>query len=280
MIEIGKYQKLKGIKATPQGIYFTDEEESEEILLPVKFVPDDFYIGDELELYIYTDSEDRIIATTQRPKITAGEFGSLKVIEVNKVGAFLDNYLDKDLLVPFREQKVDMERGQYYVVYQYLDEDSGRLVASSKLDKFLVSEVEGLENNQEVDLLIVKATELGYNAIINNRYKGLIYNNEVFRPIKKGDQLKGYIKNIREDGKIDLSLQQQGYGHVEPSAATILEKLEAQRGFIPLTDKSSPEEIIRAFNMSKKTFKKALGQLYRKRQVRLEEDGIYLVEIR
>lgn len=280
MIEIGKYQKLKGIKATPQGIYFTDEEESEEILLPVKFVPDDFYIGDELELYIYTDSEDRIIATTQRPKITAGEFGSLKVIEVNKVGAFLDNFLDKDLLVPFREQKVDMERGQYYVVYQYLDEDSGRLVASSKLDKFLEAEVEGLENNQEVDLLIVKATELGYNAIINNQYKGLLYNNEVFRPIKKGDRLKGYIKNIREDGKIDLSLQQQGYGHVEPSAAIILEKLEAQRGFIPLTDKSSPEEIVRAFNMSKKTFKKALGQLYRKRQVRLEEDGIYLVEIR
>lgn len=277
MIEIGKYQTLKAARRIAHGMALVDEE-GDDVLLPKKYVPESLAPGDAIEVFVYTDSEDWPVATTQRPKATLGQFACLQVKEVASFGAFLDWGLDKDLLAPFAEQARKMERGKSYLVYLLLDEQTDRLIASSKLAKFLETENIKLAEGEEVDLLIGPATDLGFNAIINHRYRGLLYKSELFRPLQPGDQCKGYVKTIRPDKKIDLTLQKPGYAHVEPNARKILQVLEKNNGFLGLHDKSDPAEIAARLQMSKKTFKKAIGALYKQRLIRIEADGVYLVQ--
>ncbi|MFY7908123.1 MAG: S1 RNA-binding domain-containing protein [Emticicia sp.] len=275
MLDLGVKNTLRILRGTGVGMFLGDAE-GNDVLLPKKYIPEDAIVGDDIEVFIYRDSEDRIIATTLEPKIQLNEFAYLQVKAVTQVGAFLDWGLEKDLFVPFREQNKKMEVDKWYVVYLYIDEDTDRLAASCKVNRFFEKENIDLTIGQEVDILVFEETDLGMNAIINNRYKGLIYENEIFQRIKVGTRTKAYVKNIRDDKRIDLSLQKQGYANVEPNAERILEKLKANNGFLDLTDKSDANYVMYQLEMSKKTFKKAAGALYRQRIIRIEEDGIYL----
>lgn len=234
-------------------------------------------VGSDVEVFVYRDSKDRLIATTLKPKAQVGEFAFLKVVSINRSGAFLDWGLEKDLFVPFKEQRFKMFEGFSYMVYLYVDSLTDRIVASSKLNKFFITEPIDLENGQEIEAMIYEETKLGYNCIIDQKYKGLIYANEVFTKLKEGETVKAYVKNIRPDKLIDVSLQKSGFKNVLSSTDIILNYLNDHKGYLDLTDKSSPEEIAERFAMSKATFKKSLGVLYRQRKVRLEADGVYLV---
>lgn len=275
MVEIGKYSELKVVKLLDFGAYL-DGGDKGEILLPIRQVPPNTEIGDEVEVFLYTDSEDRLIATSKEPNAIAEEFAVLKVIDINKTGAWLDWGLDKHLLVPFREQKQDMEADKSYLVYVYLDPESNRMAASSKLDKFLDNIPPEYEEGQEVDILISNKSEIGYTVVINNLHSGLLYANEVFQKIYRGDKMKAYIKKVREDEKIDLILDKPGYGKIDSISQSILDKIKEHGGFILQTDKSSPEEIQRTFGISKKSFKKAVGALYKQKLISIEEKGIRL----
>lgn len=277
MIEIGNYNKLRVVKEVDFGVYL-DGGDAGEILMPLKYVPEGTKPDDEVEVFIYSDSEDRLIATRETPLAKVGEFACLKVKSVNKYGAFLDWGLLKDLLVPFREQKSDMIEGYSYVVYIYLDEQTNRPAASAKVEKYFIDKIPEYEVNQEVKILIQAATEIGYKAIVENKYSGLLYKNEVYRNIEKGDKTKAYIKKIREDGKIDLSLQKSGYQHIDETSLNILETLKDKRGFIAASDKSTPEMINAIFGISKKAFKKAIGALYKQRLITITDEGIKLIE--
>lgn len=277
MIKLGEFNTLKAYRQTENGVYLCDEQELNEVLLPNKYVPDEMEKGDEIEVFIYKDSEDRITATTLKPKILLHQYAFLKVNDVNRFGAFLDWGLEKDLMVPFSQQNKKMRPSSYYLVYLYIDEQTERLVASAKLRHFLQEEPLTIEEGEEVDLIIWEQTDIGYNVIINNLHKGLVYKNEIFRRINIGNQLKGFVKEIREDNRIDISLQKQGYGNVVSKIDPIVEALQMNGGFLPLNDKSAPDEIYKRMKMSKKTFKKAIGALYRERKIRIEADGIYLV---
>ncbi|MCK8493387.1 MULTISPECIES: CvfB family protein [Spirosoma] len=280
MIEIGRMNKLTALRATSVG-FFLGESDSynspDDVLLPNKYVPASLAVGDEIEVFIYTDSEDRPIATTLTPHIMRDEFAPLPVVSVTNVGAFLDWGLEKDLLVPFREQSRPMVVGKWYVVYMYLDKDTGRLVASSKVSRFLDDDVSDLCKGDDVDLLVYESTDLGFNVIINDRFQGLLYHTGIFRPVQPGDRMPGFIKHIRDDKLIDVSLQQEGFQNVEPSAQQILDALNANNGFLPLNDKSDPQLIYQTLEMSKKTFKKAIGTLYKERKIVIQNDGIALV---
>ncbi|NLB35643.1 MAG: GntR family transcriptional regulator [Elusimicrobia bacterium] len=279
MPRLGKYNRLKIIKTVDFGLYLDGGEEFGEVLLPTRYIPEGVSEGDLLRVFLYRDSEDRVIATTEKPYAEVDGFAYLKVSAVNNLGAFLDWGLMKELLLPFSEQKGRVKVGDWCSVYIYLDEKSGRLVASERLGRFLSEEPPSYRINQEVRLFIYDETPEAFRAIINNSHTGLLYKNEVFVPLEKGRRIRGYIKKLREDSKIDLSLQKSGYkGNVLPAASAILEKLKESEGYIPLTDKSPPKEIYRIFGFSKKNFKKAVGNLYRKRLIRLEEDGIYLID--
>ncbi len=271
----GETNLLTAKRRTLNGYYLIDDENSE-VLLPNKYVPSGMKPGDEISVFIYKDSEDRIIATTIKPYIMLNEFAVLEVVDVNPVGAFLDWGLEKDLLVPYSEQSSKMQVGSNYPVYLFLDEKTQRLVASGKTNKFLEQEEVKVYNGDEVDLLICNSTVLGINVIINNLYKGLLYDNELFQAVTEGDRITGYIKNVRPDNKIDVSLQKQGYVNVEPNAQKILQKLNDNDGFLNITDKSDPIIILAKLEMSKKTFKKAIGALYKQKIIRIEKDGIYL----
>lgn len=275
MLHLGIKNTLRILRGTGVGMFLGDDE-GNDVLLPKKYVPEDAIVGDDIEVFIYRDSEDRIIATNLEPKIQLNQFACLQVKSVTAIGAFLDWGLEKDLFVPFREQNKKMEEGRWYAVYLYLDEETDRLVASCKVNRYFEKENIDLQIGQEVDLLIFEETDLGLNAIINNKYKGLIYENEIFQRIKIGTRTKGFVKNIRDDNRVDLSLQKQGYANVEPNAQRILEKLKANNGFLDLTDKSDANYVMYQLEMSKKTFKKAVGALYRQKIIRIEEDGIYL----
>jgi len=276
MIELGNYNTLKILRETAVGLFLGDDD-VDDLLLPSKYVPDNFSIGDDLSVFCYLDYEERPIATTLKPLIKRNSFGFLRVAEVNDFGAFLDWGLEKHLLVPFREQQIKMIEGNSYVVYCYLDEKTFRLVASSRLDKFTMNEEISLNPKEEVDLLVSRRSELGWNVIINNKYNGLVFESEVYQPMNVGDSLKGYVKKIREDNKVDISLKPIGHLGLEPAAKQIFEKLELANGYIPLHDKSSPEDIQKMFQMSKKTFKKAIGTLYKERKIKIKSDGIYTV---
>lgn len=278
MIHLGEFNTLKAYRKTDNGYYLCDEEELNEVLLPNKYIPQNLKTNDPIKVFIYKDSEDRLIATTLTPKILLHRFAYLPVVEVNRFGAFLDWGLEKDLMVPYAQQNKKMRRGGRYLVYLYVDEQTERLVASCKLHHFLQQEPITVEKGDEVDLIIWEQTDMGYNAIINNLHKGLIYKNEIFQKLRAGDRMKGFIKEIREDSKIDISLQRQGYSNVTSNIDPILQALQQNNGFLPLNDKSAPDAIYQRFQVSKKTFKKAIGALYRERKIRIESDGIYLVD--
>ncbi|MBQ0908680.1 GntR family transcriptional regulator [Flavobacterium sp. F-328] len=283
MIEIGKYNTLTILRDTQVGLFLgnpeLDPEGIHDVLLPNKYVPKVFEIGEELIVFVYLDHEQRPVATTLEPSILLNEFALLRVNYTNQVGAFMDWGMEKDILVPFKEQARPMEKGKRYLVYLYLDEKTNRLVASSKLNQFLKNENLTVEKGEEVDLIVSHITELGINVIINEKYKGLMYKDEVYDDaIRTGDRMRGYIKAIRPDNKIDVSLQIQGYQSIEPNAEKILDELRASRGFLRLTDNSHPEDIKTVLKMSKKTFKKAIGALYREQRIEIKEDGIYLIK--
>ncbi|MCF8245358.1 MAG: GntR family transcriptional regulator [Saprospiraceae bacterium] len=277
MIILGKYNRLRAVRQTDNGVYLTDREGTREVLLPNKYIPEDgLEEGQYLRVFIFKDSEDRITATTAEPKIMLNEFACLQVREVNNIGAFLDWGLEKDLMVPFKEQPGRMMMGGWYMVYLFLDEKTERLVASGRYQKFLEKEDIDLKKGQAVDVIIDDRTDLGTNVIINHRYRGLVYENELFEQVQRGDERKGFVKLVRPDGKIDVTLQRPGYGKVETNSEKLLAKLQVNNGFLPFGDKSAPADIARVFEMSKKTFKMTLGKLYKERQVRIEPDGIYL----
>lgn len=277
MIEIGKLNTLTIVKDLDFGVYL-DGGDGLEILLPARYVPKNVKPGDEIEVFIYHDNEGRLIATTAKPLAQVGEFQFMEVKSVNNTGAFLEWGLMKDLLVPFKEQKMPMREGKWYLVYVHIDHVTGRIVASARIDKYLDNVVPDYTVNQEVDLLVADETEIGYKVIINNLHWGLVYHNEVFRRLEKGEHLKGYIKEVREDEKIDVSLTPLGYQKVEGIAGTVLEALKLQGGYIPVHDKSEPELIYSLFRCSKKAFKQAIGSLYKKQLVSLEPEGIRLIE--
>lgn len=277
MIEIGKLNTLTIVKDLDFGVYL-DGGDGLEILLPARYVPKNVKPGDEIEVFIYHDNEGRLIATTAKPLAQVGEFQFMEVKSVNNTGAFLEWGLMKDLLVPFKEQKMPMREGKWYLVYVHIDHVTGRIVASARIDKYLDNVVPDYTVNQEVDLLVADETEIGYKVIINNLHWGLVYHNEVFRRLEKGEHLKGYIKEVREDEKIDVSLTPLGYQKVEGIAGTVLEALKLQGGYIPVHDKSEPELIYSLFRCSKKAFKQAIGSLYKKQLISLEPEGIRLIE--
>lgn len=277
MVEIGKYNTLKIVKDLDFGVYLDGGNELE-ILLPARYVPKNVKPGDKVEVFIYHDNEGRIIATTAKPLAVVGEFKFMEVKSVNNIGAFLEWGLMKDLLVPFKEQKMPMREGKWYLVYVHQDHVTQRIVASARIDKYLDNVVPDYTPNQEVDLLVADETDIGYKVIINNLHWGLLYHNEVFRRLEKGEELKGYIKEVREDEKIDVSLTPLGYQKVEGIAGTILESLKAQGGFIAVHDKSEPDVIYSLFRCSKKAFKQAIGALYKQHYIILEEGGIRLAE--
>lgn len=277
MIDIGKINKLTILRSTDNGFYLIDEEENE-VLLPNNYIKEGWAIGDEVEVFVFNDSEDRLTATTIEPKIKLDGFALLQVNDVNSVGAFLNWGLPKDLFVPFKEQKHKMREGKFYVVTMFLDYDTERLVASSRIDSFLEYEDIELTNGQEVDLIIYERTPMGYNCVINGLYKGLIYENEVFRDLNIGEKTTGYIKNVREDLKIDVSLQKVGYVAQDENQEKIMNILKGDAGYIGLTDKSKPEAIYEELRMSKKAFKKAIGGLYKQKLIWLKKDGVYLTK--
>lgn len=275
MIKIGKYNTLTVVKVVDFGVYL-DGEERGEILLPNEYVPQNCFPDDSLKVFIYFDSEDRIIATTETPEILVGEFAYMKVVSVSKTGAFLDWGLRKDLLVPFREQRVRMEEGRSYLVYAYVDEETDRIVATAKIEKYLDRTPPDYEPWQEVDVLIARPTDLGYAVIVNHAHWGVIYRNEIFQPLRIGQKLKAYIKEIRPDGKIDLVLQKPGYDQIALLSQQILKKIRDNGGALDVSDKSSPEMIYQLFGCSKKNYKKAIGALYKQGIIELQEEEIRL----
>ena len=258
------------------GAYLANET-GDEILLPKQYSPSHLRLNDEITVFVYKDNSNRLVATTQKPVFTLHEFAALEATNVTEYGAFMDWGLDKDLFVPFSEQKKPIVAGKWYIIYLYIDETTDRLVGSNLINRFLNKTHVNLSVGEVVDLIAVEKTTLGYNMIVNNAFKGLVYRNEVFQDIGFGERLKGYVKRIREDEKIDLVLQQVGYAHIDSCETTIMEKLQENGGFLPLHDKSDADEIVDVLSMSKKAFKKAIGGLYRQRKIRIENDGIYLV---
>ena len=278
-IELGKFNVLEVVKEVDFGVYLDGEEEGE-ILLPTRYVPEDCNIGDFLNVFLYLDNEERLIATTLIPFVQVGQFACLEVAWVNEYGAFLNWGLMKDLFVPFREQKMKMQVGNQYIIYAYIDEESYRIVATAKVDKYLSKDMPPYEANDEVDILIWQKTDLGFKAIVDNKFSGLLYDSEIFSDLRTGATLKAYVKQVREDGKLDLILQKPGFEKIDDFAVELLEYIKNANGSISLNDKSPAEAIYNAFSVSKKTFKKAVGDLYRKRLIILSEDGIELAKKR
>lgn len=277
MIEQGKQIELKIAKRASFGLYLTDES-GEEVLLPNKYCTEEMKPGDDVKVFIYRDSEGKKVATTLVPKIFINEFALLKVTAVTSVGAFLDWGLEKELMVPFREQKQKMEEDRWYIVYLDLDKKSDRLYASNRVERFLQNDQISVKEGEEVALVIMQKTDLGYSVIINHAHKGLIFDNEIFQEIRIGDRLKGYVKKIRDDQKIDISIQPIGFRNFnDTNSELIYKKLEENNGFLAITDKSSPEEIYSQFGISKKAFKKSLGTLYKQRKIDIQPDGIKLI---
>lgn len=278
MIELGKYANLMVMRRTTVGVYLGDVH-GEEVLLPNKYISDKtISMGDKIEVFVYKDSEDRLIASTDKPKITVNEFAYLYVKDVNQNGAFLDWGMERDLFVPFREQGKKMEEDRSYMVYMYHDKESDRLVASSKINKFMNNANHEFEEGDEVEIQVWDVTMLGVSVIINGQYKGLIFHNDIFTHLSIGDKRTAYIKTVREDNQLDVALQKPGYDAVEPNAQLILELLKKSNGFLALTDKSDPNLIYQKLEMSKKLFKKAIGTLYRRKLVSLEDEGIRLIK--
>ncbi|MGB4959494.1 MAG: S1-like domain-containing RNA-binding protein [Saprospiraceae bacterium] len=273
MAELGKLASLTINRLTDFG-FFLDGEELGEILMPKRYITPDMKIGDKVDVFIFLDGEERIVATTDQPIAQVGEFAYMKVSKVETIGAFLHWGVTKELLVPFSEQKIKMEEGKSYVVFVYIDKLTERPTASMKLEKYLSKEPAPYQVNEEVDLLIWTKTDFGHKAIINNRYQGVLYQNETFKRIATGQNHKGYIKKIREDGKIDLSLEPIGYERIDDHASQIMDILSKAGGHLPYNDKTDPEVIYKIFHMSKKAFKQAIGNLFKHRLIIIDKNGI------
>lgn len=284
MLEIGRINRLKVIKEVDFGIYLDGGDAKQgghgEILLPARYVPKGCKVGDEIDVFIYFDSEDRIIATIEKPYAMVGEFALLKVASITKHGIFLNWGLPKDLLLPFNEQFTKMEEGKSYIVRVFLDEQTGRIAASAKINDFLHDDAFGeFEAGEEVSLLNAAKTDLGYKMIVNNTHWGLLHRHDQVRELRRGERLTGYIKQIRkEDNRIDLCLHKRPSEKSDAVGEAILHALEKAGGYLPVSDKSSPDEIRHRFKTSKALFKKAMGALYKQRLIRIENDGIHLNE--
>lgn len=275
MIEIGKINKLKIIKFLDFGAYL-DAGNEVEILLPKRYVTEEMKEGDEVEVFIYTDSEDRLVAVTDRPYAMVNDFALLRVAQVNRMGAFLEWGLPKDLLVPFREQKVTMEAGRSYLVYIFVDDNSKRIVASAKIDKFLDNTLPKYKVGDKVDVIIAKETELGYKVIIDSLFSGLIYRNQTFTHVNIGEHHKGQISNIRRDGKIDVILGEGCKERIPSLSDKLVNFMQENNNEMSFTDKSDPEEIKAVFECSKKDFKKAIGHLFKEKIIEILPEKIIL----
>ncbi len=277
MLKIGKYNSLRVSRNVDFGAYLEDEE-GNEVLLPARYIVSPLQPGDDMEVFVYKDSEDRPVATTERPFAEVGEFAYLQVTAVNNVGAFLDwGLIAKELLVPYREQKMKLSRGMVVLVYVYLDDATKRVVASAKIDKFVGNRFPRYRLGEKVEALVYKRTELGYKAIVDNLFHGMIYENELYAPLEIGKRIPAYVKQIRDDGKIDLVLSGGHDGRVDALMEKIVERLKAQpECFLPISDSASPETIRATFQCSKKDFKKAIGHLYRERKIMITDGGIRL----
>ncbi len=278
MLQLGKRNDMTVSREVDFGVYL-DGGELGEILLPARYVPENCKPGDVVNVFLYLDNEERLIATTKKSLVEVNHFACLEVKWINEHGAFLDWGLMKDLFCPFKEQKIKMQIGGRYVVYAYIDAVTYRIVASAKVEKFLSDEEPPYQPGDAVDILVYQRTDLGYKAIVDEKFSGMIFSNSIFQPIKVGDKMRAYIKQIRPDGKIDLMLQQAGRVHVEGFAEELLnELLVVKDGFLPFHDKSEPDEIYSAFGVSKKVFKKAVGDLYKRQLITLADNGITLTE--
>ncbi len=275
MIQVGKYNTLEILRDTEPGLFLGDEDENE-VLLPNRYVPETFEIGDSIEVFIYLDNNERLVAVTDKPYILRDQFAVLRCNAVTPHGAFLDWGMVKELFCPFKEQAFPMKKGGWYLVHCYLDEKTERLVSSSKTNRFLDNSELTVEEFDEVDLIVSHPSDIGMNVIVNNKHAGLIYKDNIYTDLSIGDNLKGIVKKIRPGNKIDITLGQIGYRNIEPNAQKIVEELQNNSGFLPLNDKSSPEAIKDTLQMSKKLFKKAIGSLYKEKTITIKPDGIYL----
>jgi predicted RNA-binding protein (virulence factor B family) len=276
MAELGRYNNLRIIRRADIGL-FLDGGEYGDVLLPRKYVRDSMQVGDSLEVFLYNDSEDRIVATTLKPRVQVGECAYLKAVGTSRHGAFLDWGLPKDLLVPHGEQQKPMQKGYSYTVYLYVDHATDRIAASSRLEKWLSLEADGFKPRQPVKLLIYGKSDLGFKAVVDGSHLGQLYANEVFRPLHYGERVDGYIKQVRADGRIDLSLQLPSQLERDRLGEAIIEHMQQNDGVTTLTDKSPPDEIYRVFGVSKANYKKALGRLYKQRRIRIEDNQITLL---
>ncbi len=277
MIALGKHHELEIDRERIPGLYLINED-GDEVLLPNKYVPETFEIGDKLNVFVYLDHQERPVATTINPFVTVNKFAYLKCVEVSEIGAFLNWGLEKHLFVPFKEQAFKMKKGGSYLIYCYLDDKTDRLVASSKTNRFLNNDLVLLSSYDEVDLIASHPSDKGWNVIVNQKHIGLVYADEIFQKITVGDKMKGFVKKVRSDNKIDITLQKHGFRAIEPNAQIVLNMLKAEGGFIALHDKSSPEDIKQILQLSKKNFKKAIGTLYKQRKIKIDSDGISLIE--
>ncbi len=276
-MKIGKTNKLKIVRATDNGFYLEDEDNNE-VLLPNAYITDEMKIDDEIEVFVYKDSEDRIVATTEKPYVQLEEFAWLQVKEVNDFGAFIDWGLRKDLLVPFAEQNEKMKEGNWYLIFLLKDEETERLIGSAKVNEFVFFDDIDVELGDEVDLLLYEMTDLGMNAVVNSLYRGLIFESDIHKSIQPGEKIKGYVKQVREDGKIDIVLEPLGYKNtIDKNCEVILSAISENSGLLNLSDRSTPEEISKMLGISKKAFKKGLGKLYKEKQVEITPEGIKLL---
>lgn len=275
MLQLGKVNRLTILRRADQGLYLGGGPE--DILLPNRYVPEGAEIGDEIDVFVYLDQDERLVATTERPLAQVGDFAWLTVSWVNQFGAFLDWGLMKDLFVPFREQKKRMELGKSYLVYVLLDPETYRIMATAKVERYLSTDHPPYHGGDAVEALVWQKTDLGFKVIVDNRHSGLLFDDEIFRPLHSGDRLTAYVKQVRPDGKIDLSLQKKGQKAVHDFSDTLLRHLQRHQGHTALGDKSPADEIYALFGVSKKVFKKAIGDLYRRRLIELRPDGLWLV---
>ena len=275
-LQLGKFNRLSVARRAEQGLYLSGGPE--DILLPNRYIPEGAEIGDEIDVFVYLDNEERLVATTEHPYAEVGDFAWLEVAWVNQFGAFLDWGLMKDLFVPFREQKMKMQKGRSYLVHIHLDPETYRIMASAKVERYLSNDYPPYHGGDEVDALIWQKTDLGFKVVVDNQFAGLLFDDEIFRELHSGDRLRAYVKQVRPDGKIDLSLQRKGQRAVKDFSEILLEHLQTHGGRTALGDKSPADEIYAVFGVSKKVFKKAVGDLYRRRLIVIADDGISLVD--
>ena len=275
-LQLGKFNRLTVARRAEQGLYLSGGPE--DILLPNRYIPEGAEIGDEIDVFVYLDNEERLVATTDHPYAEVGDFAWLEVAWVNQFGAFLDWGLMKDLFVPFREQKMKMQKGRSYLVHIHLDPETYRIMASAKVERYLSNDYPPYHGGDEVDALIWQKTDLGFKVVVDNQFAGLLFDDEIFRELHSGDRLRAYVKQVRPDGKIDLSLQRKGQRAVKDFSEILLEHLQTHGGRTALGDKSPADEIYAVFGVSKKVFKKAVGDLYRRRLIVIDDDGISLVD--